>query len=396
MKRIVLIAVALCCMIAVSAQEQNRKQLSLKEKVKRVETLNRQSHAVTQKLDSIVNDDNSKLVFEYDNHFRRTSMKTLLGNVVFVDQQFVYDNNGHLSYTTTVTPFYSDKYEYSYNAQGLVAEETEYDRHGDSWDPEYKTNYEYDSQGHLTVAIEKEYDEGNWINYKKMEYSYTAGKLTKVLEYSWGWDGDEWWESDSEVYSYDHAGNCISLLVTYRYPNTDWMNLTKYEYEYDSYGNCVKENNYEYSDSKEWVIEEVIEYTYDASIPSSSIASYDEIFGELVIKLKSKLLKVVDSSYDDGQLDETTTSILYYSKGSQVADLQTVTLTVSPNPASTFLAIQAEDLRQVEIFSMDGKMVMCLEKGFESVNISALATGTYLLKATMNNSNVITEKFMKQ
>ena len=395
MKRFLLIAVALCCMMAVSAQEQSKKQLSLKERVKRVEMINRQTNSVTEKLDSIVNDDNSKLYFEYDNLLRRTSMKMLLGDTVFVDQQFFYDNDGHLSYTTSVSPFYSDKYEYSYNAQGLVAEETEYDRHGDSWDPEYKTNYEYDSQGLLTVAIEKEYDEGNWINYKKMEYSYTAGKLTKVLEYSWGWDGDEWWESDSEVYSYDQAGNCISLLLTYRYPNTDWKNLTKYEYEYDNHGNCLKETNYEYSDSKGWTLNEVLEYTYDATTPSSSIAGYDEIFENLVIEMKSKLLKVVDKTYDDGQLDETITSILYYSKGSQVADLQTVTLIVSPNPASTFLSIQAENLRQVEIFSMDGKMVICLENGFESVNVSTLATGNYLLKATKNDGNVITQKFMK-
>lgn len=398
MKRIILIAVALCCMIAVSAQEQNKKQLSLKEKVKRVETLNRQADAITQKLDSIVNDDNTKVYFEYDNLFHRTSMKLLLGNTVVSDQQFIYDSNGRLSYTTTVSPFYSDKVEYTYNAQGLVIEENEYERIGDDWYPDYKTNFEYDSQGNLVTATQKEYEEGNWINFNKLEYTYTSGNLTKVLEYYWNWDEDyTWWEYGLEEYNYDKSGNCIGLVTSYRYPNyTEWVLEEKYEYEYDSHNDCVKETAYDYSDKKKWTIDEVIEYNYDATIPSSSIAGYDEIFENMVIKMKSKLLKVVESYYEDDQVDESVTSILYYSKGSQVVDHETVTLAVGPNPASTFLAIKADKLRQVEIFSMDGKMVMRLDSGFESVNVSHLAAGNYLLKATMNDGSVATQKFMKQ
>lgn len=393
MKRFLLIAVALCCMMAVSAQEQSKKQLSLKERVKRVEMINRQTNSVTEKLDSIVNDDNSKLYFEYDNLLRRTSMKMLLGDTVFVDQQFFYDNDGHLSYTTSVGPFYSDKYEYSYNSQGLVSEAIEYELDGDDWALDYKTNYEYDSHGNMLTAVEKEYEAGEWINFMKMEYSYSAGKLTKTLESTWDSYDGYWSEYCMDEYSYNGAGYCNELLESYYYGY--WDEREKTVYEYDNDYNCVKETTYRLFGTPDWELESVIEYTYDPTVPGSSIAGYDDIFENMTIKVKSKLLKVEESYYDDGELDEHVISILYYSKGAQVPELPLETLTIGPNPATTFLSIQAKDLRQVEIFSMDGKMVMRLENGFESVKVSEMAAGTYLLKATMKDGNVITQKFMK-
>lgn len=396
MKKLLLIAMALCCMIGVSAQEQKR-QSSLKERVKKVEQINRQDQAFTQKLDSIVNDDNTKILFTYDNLYHRTGMKMVYGSsTVVIDQQFFYDNQGHLTHTTTTSPYLVGKTEYTYDGQGKVTEEREYEQLGEAWFPTYKTSYNYDKDGNVSIAIEQEYEDAQWINFLKMEYTYSAGKLSKVLQSRWGWDGDFWSESDMEEYSYDNAGNCIELLISDKYVyETEWRIDEKYVYEYNSNNDCVKETEYDYHND-EWVIDGMIDYTYDPAVPGSSIAGYDDIFENMTIKVRSKLLQVVENYYDDGELDETVTSILYYSKGAQVPELPTATLTIGPNPTSTFLSIQAADLRQVEIFSMDGKMVMRLEKGFESVNVSALATGAYLLKATMNDGSVATQKFMKQ
>ena len=396
MKKLLLIVVALCCMISVSAQEQ-KQQLSLKEKVKKVEQINRQNQAFTQKLDSIVNDNNTKILFTYDHFYRRTNMKMVYGtSTVVIEQQFFYDALGHLTHTINNSLYYQDKIEYTYNNQGLVDEETEYELSGDNWLPTYKTNYEYDGYGNVLTAIEKEYEDGNWTNYRKMEYTYVARQLTKVLESRWGWDGDYWYENDMEEYKYDNAGNCIELLLSYKYVyDTDWRFDDKYVYEYNTNNDCIKETEYDYEDN-EWVVDGIVEYTYDPTVPGSSIAGYDDIFENMTIKIKSKLLKVVETYFDDGEIDETVISILYYSKGAQVPESPSATLTIGPNPTSTILFIQADNLRQVEIYSMDGKMVMRLDKGIESVNVSALATGTHLLKATMNDGSVATEKFMKQ
>lgn len=395
MKKLLLIVVALCCMISVSAQEQKR-QSSLKDKVKKVEQINRQEQAFTQKLDSIVNDDGTKILFTYDNLYHRTGMKLVYGtSTVVVDQQFFYDNQGHLAYTTSNTSYYKEKIEYIYNNQGRVEEEREYELSGEEWIPTYKTAFDYDKDGNISIAVEQEYEDDVWTNFLKTEYTYTANKLTKVLESRWGWDGDFWSEHDMEEYSYNNAGNCVELLMSYKLSyESDWRIDEKYVYEYNSNNDCIKETEYDYDDGQ-WVIDDLIEYSYDPSIPGSSIAGYDDIFENMTIKVKSKLVQVVENYYDDGELEETVTSILYYSKGAQVPELPTAALTISPNPTSTFLSIRSEDLRQVEIFSMDGKMVMRLEKGFESVNVSVLATGTYLLKATMNDGSVTTQKFMK-
>ena len=393
MKKLLLIVVALCCMISVSAQEQKH-QLSLKEKVKKVEQINRQNQAFTQKLDSIVNDDNTKIIFTYDHLYRRIGMKMVYGyGMVMIDQQYFYDAQGHLSYITSDGPFPTEKIEYSYNSQGLVSEAIEYELDGDDWALDYKTNYEYDSHGNMLTAVEKEYEAGEWINFMKMEYSYSAGKLTKILESTWDSDDGFWSEYCMDEYSYNGAGYCNQLLESYYYGY--WDEREKTIYEYDNDYNCVKETTYRLFGTPDWELESVIEYTYDPTVPGSSIAGYDDIFENMTIEVKSKLLKVEESYYDDGELDEHVISILYYSKGAQVPELPLETLTIGPNPATTFLSIQAKDLRQVEIFSMDGKMVMRLENGFESVKVSEMAAGTYLLKATMKDGNVITQKFMK-
>jgi hypothetical protein len=53
-------------------------------------------------------------------------------------------------------------------------------------------------------------------------------------------------------------------------------------------------------------------------------------------------------------------------------------------------------LQQVEIFSMDGKQVMRLGNGSESINVNALAKGCYLLKATFANGSKAMQKFVKE
>lgn len=382
-------------MIAASAQEKTR-QLSLKERVKKVEQINRQTYDYTQKLDSIVTDDYFTMVFDYDHHYRRTSTKTYYYGMLMLTQLYFYDNANHLLYTTINYPYSTDKIEYSYNAQGLVAEEIQYEESGDSWYPETKVTYEYNSNGKLVLAIEQDYQNNTWMNDNKSEYTYAGGKLTQVITNAWNATESIWWPHIKEEYNYDGSGNCTSLIEYSRFSTGDWINDNKYVYEYDGHHNCIKETDYYYRTMEGWTLDEIIEFTYDLSVPSNTIAFYEEIFANSVIAFNNKLVSVVESSYDDDELEGTLTSTLYYSFGVQVSEIQNSMMTLSPNPASERLSVQVENLKQVEFFSMDGKHVATIETGFESINVSGLAKGCYLVKATLKDGTVTTQKFLKQ
>ena len=60
------------------------------------------------------------------------------------------------------------------------------------------------------------------------------------------------------------------------------------------------------------------------------------------------------------------------------------------------MSLNAEGVQQVEIFTIDGRQVMHLEYGFETINVSALAKGCYLLKATLNDGSKAVQKFVKE
>ena len=70
-------------------------------------------------------------------------------------------------------------------------------------------------------------------------------------------------------------------------------------------------------------------------------------------------------------------------------------VSIWPNPVSDLLNIEAEGLQQVEIFTMDGKLVMTT-KGSNAISLNTLAQGCYLLKATQSDGRVSFQKFVKK
>ncbi len=69
-----------------------------------------------------------------------------------------------------------------------------------------------------------------------------------------------------------------------------------------------------------------------------------------------------------------------------------------PNPASSRLTISApKTINSAAIYNILGKQVMSIEinKNSESIDVSNLATGMYLIKYSIDNA-VGTAKFIKQ
>ena len=402
MKKYLFIAVALCCMVAATAQtKQIDRRHPLREKATKVEQLNRQTQRYSLKLDSIVfNEGSQTIIFNYNPDYQFSTVVTLFYGAWLSTMTYEYDAQNRLIRVSDNEPGSEYKIEYAYNNQNLISEAVYYERDPD-WVPETKTLYEYDNNGQVLKITNLIYEEdGTWENGSYDDYRYASGKLTEIIEYFWDSDDSSWVQHYKDVYSYDNAGDCVEIDYYYDFSiygfSSGWTLSLKDVYEYDNNHNCVKQMEYDVdSDTGEEDLEDVIEFTYDLSVPSSVIAGLANFLGSNDLSVNNKLKSVLETSYSQNGT-HTYLSELYYTDCSGVAENPAHTLTLSPNPVSELLSLDASDLSLVEVFSMDGRMVMRLEKGFETLNVSGLAKGSYLLKVTMSDGSVATQKFLKE
>ncbi|MBQ8959360.1 MAG: T9SS type A sorting domain-containing protein [Bacteroidales bacterium] len=289
---------------------------------------------------------------------------------------------------------YGDKSEYTYNAEGWLSEELEYELEGGEWMLVNKYTYEYDADGHMVLSQGYFYDEG-WQYENKMTFEYEGGLLRNDIyfyydeEEGWvpntrndyicnaqglciaaianNWEG-EWVESYKHEYEYDAVGNCISATESSHYELEDWMFSTRIEYAYDANNNCTNKATYYYeSELEEWVLEYTMFYTYDLSVPVGSTAGIFMVWDD-ELPIYNKVLNW-QVQYDD--VAEST--VLFYSGCEGLDETAESRLSVWPNPTSDVLNLNAEGLQQVEIFTLNGQQVAVANSGFESIGVSHLA-----------------------
>lgn len=77
-------------------------------------------------------------------------------------------------------------------------------------------------------------------------------------------------------------------------------------------------------------------------------------------------------------------------------DEEGVVASIYPNPVDDVLNIQTnETVRRIEIFNLQGALVMAFEGHTNSINVSVLPTGTYVIRLT-TDSGVSTQRFVKR
>lgn len=398
MRKVLLFAVALCFMISAQAQNKTNESTEnqLKTRVKKVEQLNRQTENFTQMLDSMITSlEMAKATFLYDEKYNLAKVETSFMSGMFVSTiEYFYDNqNRRIRAIETSPTGEKSKVEYSYNNQNWVSEEIHYDFEYSVWQEDNKTVYEYDNNGNVLVATEFDFDDGGWEYDEKVEYTYQGGKLISSMEYSY--DNFAWNEHDKSEYQYDNQGDLVEKYE-YTKEGNAWVYDGKTVYGYDANHNCVNQKDFDFEyNLQDWVIDEEFHFTYDLSVSSSNIAGLS-FFDEAVISLHNKLVTFEDIDYDDGLPEQSTMSTLYYSSLTGIGENSGIQLVIWPNPATETLNLNAKGIQHVEIISMDGKQVMNIEHGFESINVSTLANGCYLLKASFNDGSKAVQKFMKE
>lgn len=397
MKKTLLIMAVLCCMMSVTAQ-QVKKGISTNYKhlipqLSQVDQINRQTAEFTHKLDSVtVSPFGANQVYTYDDQFRVVKLNTVVSILFYVtSREFTYDQYDNVIRVITIDPYETTKTVYSYTDDGeRIIDEIEYLLVDDSWVEEEKIEYFSNDDDTYAEMIRYEYEEGEWIEQEKVEAYFTANGT--LISQTYCYYQDEWVASEEVKYSYDGNDHCTMMLTYHVMGDGELEEREKEAYTYDARGNCTSIRIEEYDEEDGWVFFESTRLYYDLSTLCSNIAGFYTFTDEAMFNVNNKLLSM-ETIDDEG---DTFTTNFYYSNCNGLVEITNSQIVLWPNPVAETLFIGAKDVQQVDIFTMDGKHVSTIENGFETINVRGLSQGCYLLKATMNDGSIATQKFVKQ
>lgn len=386
----------ICCCLSVSAQQTN---------------------PYIYKLDSIRYVDDAKEVFQYDDRWNCTEIKTIIistvPNWVYDVKKITYDDENRIIKTDydQEEGEYREIHEYSYNEFGLVEHDIQsiYYNHSSIESHEIYI-YEYNEDGQITdlshygytqnglgaKASHTQYEYENGIHVlSKVFYGYNIdpdviinyiyndqGLCTGIVEY-----GGYHWEEliKKTVFTYDEDGNRTSQTVFGYDFNDVWTTLSRNEYVYDSLGNCIT-SDYEESDG--WHTQYA--FSYNPSIPISEIAG---IMVRWDFDFTPKNM-VLNYNREDLLFGTTAGPITFhYSSCNGVDETTNNEVLIWPNPASETIHLNIKGL-VLEVYSLDSKLILSSDAS-ESIDISGLPNGCYLLRAILTDGKQKVQKFVK-
>ena len=136
--------------------------------------------------------------------------------------------------------------------------------------------------------------------------------------------------------------------------------------------------------------------SFDFSDPKDNTAAANDVFGRILFFPQWK----TGGGWNDSSVTTTyvdnITGLAAATAG--ISDNKLLNISMYPNPTSSRLTISAQStIKSAAIYNLLGKEVMNLEinKNSESIDVSNLASGMYLIKYSIDNA-IGTAKFIKQ
>lgn len=99
------------------------------------------------------------------------------------------------------------------------------------------------------------------------------------------------------------------------------------------------------------------------------------------------------TGFDTGGFDLDAIGVIHDLAHSDVAENETETVSMYPNPVKNQLYVTAENLQSVEVFNIVGQQVIVTEK--DVVDMSALSEGIYFVRV-ISDGKMITKRIVKQ
>lgn len=290
------------------------------------------------------------------------------------------------------------------------------------WDNYSKFEYSYDSQNLLKEAVYSIWDTSlqTWVYNSGSTYTFYAfNKMWDGTSYTWDVENKEW----KEHYKYDDysTNNNNTLFRTYYYwTGSKWSESKKYKVDLtlDSKNRISKQVSTEYRDDLYGYYgnKSTITLTYDvignviaSESPNSGNTYYftftfdnngnpierithawDSLTGSFTNK--TKLVYKYDSSGKQLEYTEYTND---YSTGVQDLNANT-SYVVFPNPVKDVLYLNnSNENLTVSISDINGRQIINQQKIDNSINISCLLPGAYILNI-YSSGKITPVKFVKQ
>jgi hypothetical protein len=291
-----------------------------------------------------------------------------------------------------------EKIEYTYIDFNLSEEHTTlWDEEVEIWLDLSVKSYAYDDSGRPAEMIYKTWSNYQWVNNTQDIYQYKEDKL-EVLYHN-QWVESEWRNQQKDIYTYDTEGKPITVLTKmWNINDTTWEDQIRFTFTYDAFDN-VSEILIAMPIQNIWIdiAKEILEYntdfyTYQLALPVT-FTSEDMIpMNNMLVGLK---LYMIDDTFAWKEVLKTNAFYSSY-EFNFIAHERTFNLLVYPNPASEFIVFDIVDKSSLEIFDLQGHIVLerKIAKG-EKVNIEKLCQGVYFYKI-QNNNNIHTGKFVKK
>lgn len=310
----------------------------------------------------------------------------------------IYDNAGNVKWRIPLV----------FNGYALVeiGERNEYFYHEDGG-PYYETIYYYSSQigeqwtpniQSIRSNIEWYYWNGFQDNFwlpftlgDSYAYTYYHNTMSKLASYDYygyfWWSTGEWGQTRSDKFAWDVDGTKTHIDSVYTYLEDGDYYLS--QTIHNTYNQCGDYTGY-------------VSYIWEGA-PEPCIKSYSGNLYNIEYNQYGQaknFIYLLDSEETEPSIFYTGTRITEFSPVSIAKQPQSSKkLSVFPNPASDNVQIKAEEMMQyVEIFDLTGKMV-AFQPVFGNnslLDVKRLAAGVYLIKATMKEGNIQTEKLIIQ
>lgn len=299
-------------------------------------------------------------------------------------------------------------YEYDFNGNVLEMLVSDFD--GEEWYDMARASFTYDGDQVSEVIIQY-FEDGEWVNEEKAVYTYNGDNWTILY---WDWNGTTW--SSNELYTYNKSAGSIELLIQYMqggawqndeqqfftldfdehvtsilvqdWQNNTWVNDNRITYDF---ANGVFDTKIEELwTGSDWEATTKYSYTYDnGNAVNGSCKVYD---GEAFVPGDGDIEMAYDYSANSLSFYGNEVNMTYIDITGVNENAKAVSFTVYPTPAENDIQIQVEGFQKAEIFTLTGQMLMESEQN--SVNVSSLASGIYMLKVYDQMGNSATQKLV--
>ena len=268
--------------------------------------------------------------------------------------------------------------DYTYDPAGNIATRTNYNNFDGDWQIGGVYEYTYNSDNQIVLSVLTM----SGIQFQKVEYAYTDGRLDLEMWYSY--DGSGLSPDEKLGYTYNANGKLMRIDDSVSDGYGGWVYYARHNYMYDNAGNCTEHHYYDntgmeaersiYQFDYDMMLDETLmpwtpEMTRPETYTNVNAYSVEQWYS---VDVDHHLQYVCDYHYN------------YADINAGVSEVAGNVLATSPNPASGIVYIEGlpEEPVQVQLVDMKGSVVHTdiVSSVSNMINVESLPTGCYVLR----------------